>query len=237
MAGTIAIPSAGKITFGLTLGAANQLMDFEQGFGLFSDNTASIFAGATSRLWISASGTDGSQEVHIGPRTGTAALAGLRVIARNFIMDVVGGASPGVFKIQGGITTSLDAGAITTDGAGILGTTGRFKWSHTLGGANSIILDIVPTDGGTVRYGLNYNTDNSVVLHNYSSGHDPLKIDSSDNVTLVGNVTTSGNISGPVAGGIPTTRNGSALSVPIYTGYTGGTNPSNPPTGSIRIDA
>jgi predicted outer membrane repeat protein len=44
----------------------------------------------------------------------------------------------------------------------------------------------------------------------------------------------SGNYNGQVATGIPTTRNGSATSVPIYTGTS---TPSSPPTGAIWIKA
>jgi hypothetical protein len=47
-------------------------------------------------------------------------------------------------------------------------------------------------------------------------------------------VDASGNYNGPASGGIPTTRNGTATSVPIYTGTT---TPSSPPTGSIWIKA
>lgn len=48
----------------------------------------------------------------------------------------------------------------------------------------------------------------------------------------------NGNITIPFGAGLPTSRNGvGVVSVPIYTGYTGGANPTNPPTGSIRIDA
>lgn len=45
-------------------------------------------------------------------------------------------------------------------------------------------------------------------------------------------VDSSGNYNGPAACGIPVTRNGTASSVPIYTGTT---TPSSPPTGSIWI--
>lgn len=59
------------------------------------------------------------------------------------------------------------------------------------------------------------------------------------NVTATGTVqgatvTTTGNVTGPAGGGIPTTRNGTATSVPIYTGTT---TPTSPPTGSIWIKA
>lgn len=48
-------------------------------------------------------------------------------------------------------------------------------------------------------------------------------------------VDNSGNFNGPSGGGIPTTRNGTATSVPIYTGTT--TPTGTIPTGAIWIDA
>lgn len=47
-------------------------------------------------------------------------------------------------------------------------------------------------------------------------------------------VDNSGNFNGPAGGGIPTTRNGTATSVPVYTGTS---SPSSPPTGSVWIKA
>lgn len=115
--------NANKLTTTGTLSATNQVIDLQQSFGIFSDNTASTFAGATSRLWINAGGATGTQEIHLGPRIGSTALAGLRIIANNVTIDANGSGSAGVFKVQGGVTTSLDAGAITTNGSGTLSAT------------------------------------------------------------------------------------------------------------------
>ncbi len=64
--------------------------------------------------------------------------------------------------------------------------------------------------------------DNAITFYDATSGNG-LSID------------TSANILGLVGSGIPTTRNGAATSVPIYTGTT--TTPSSPPTGSIWVKA
>ena len=47
-------------------------------------------------------------------------------------------------------------------------------------------------------------------------------------------VDNSGNYNGPSGGGIPMTRNGAAVSVPVYTGAN---SPVNPPTGSVWLKA
>lgn len=75
----------------------------------------------------------------------------------------------------------------------------------------------VPNSGGTLQ--TNLNADMVDGLHAAAFAQ------------LAG-ATFTGNIGGPIGGGIPTTRNGAALSVPIYTGTT---TPSSPPTGAIWI--
>lgn len=120
MAGTVAIPNAGKITFDLPLSAANQLMDWQQGFGIFSDNTGGVFSGGTTRIWMDAAGTNNTQEFHIGPRIGANRLRGFRVLANDVIFD---GNVAGAFKIQGQMTFSADAGTITSNGSGTLSAT------------------------------------------------------------------------------------------------------------------
>lgn len=112
-----------------TLGAANQIADFQQNFGLFSDNTATTFAGATSRLWINAAGATGTQELHLGPRAGATALAGFRVLTNNVVITPNGSGSPGSFQVAGGITLNLDSGNITTDGSGNLTKLGNVTFN------------------------------------------------------------------------------------------------------------
>ena len=61
-AGLVTMPTFGQVTATRfltngTLGAANQITDYQQGYRLFSDNTASTFAGATARLWLDANAT------------------------------------------------------------------------------------------------------------------------------------------------------------------------------------
>lgn len=66
------------------LSASNQLADFEQSYGLYSDNTASTFAGGTTRLWID---TPLNGEVHIGGRSSSNVLAGMRIRAKVLQLD------------------------------------------------------------------------------------------------------------------------------------------------------
>src|SRR5258706_8258709 len=105
-----------------TPSSANQIADFQQGFLLFSDNTAAAFAGATSRLWLATAASPGTQEIDIGPRSGANYLAGVRFLTNNVTFSPNGAASPGTFLVAGGMKTSLDTGKITTDGNGGLTT-------------------------------------------------------------------------------------------------------------------
>lgn len=142
----------------------------------------------------------------------------------------------------GGVVTfgdklSLDNGAITTDGSGNLTTSG------TLTGT-----DLYFGPGGTGNAWLAYDTgnhladlwtpqsgaQNGIVFITWSGSAQK----NTFGVGLTGGapayVDQSGNYNGPVGGGIPTTRNGSATSAPIFTGTS---TPSSPPTGSIWVKA
>lgn len=135
MAGSMAIPNAGLITFTTPLSAANQMVNLQQGYGIYSDNVANTFGGATNRLWINAAGATGTQEVHVGPRAGVTALAGFRVLANNVTITNNGTGVVGTFAVSGP-KTSLDAGAITTDGNGNL-TAGKYNWGGGVSGSLS----------------------------------------------------------------------------------------------------
>lgn len=64
------------VTFDLPLSSSNQLMNLQQGYGIYSDNTG---AGShNSRLWLA--GPDGG-EVIVGPRAGAAFLHQIRLRA------------------------------------------------------------------------------------------------------------------------------------------------------------
>ena len=106
-------------------------------------------------------------------------------------------------------------------------TGGRYIWTTALGGTNQPVLDINPS-GGPKHWALFALTTGGLSLFDYTDTATPWQIDAS------GNQIITGNYSGPIGGGIPTTRNGAALSVPIYTGAT---TPSNPPTGSLWFNA
>lgn len=149
MAGSMAIPNAGLITFTTPLSAANQILNLQQGYGIYSDNVANTFGGATNRLWINAAGATGTQEIHIGPRAGNVALAGFRVLANNITFQNNGSGVVGTFSVSGP-KTSLDGGAITTDGNGNLtlsGTVfaaGGVKFGPAIGGSQAFAFYSTP---------------------------------------------------------------------------------------------
>lgn len=130
-AGQVNIPAAGSITFTTPLSSANRELDFQQGYGLWSDNTAGIFGSATSRLWLDAPDLG---DLELGPRSGSTILAGARIRALSVWLDSTNsnGHAAGAFKVQGGMTTSLDAGHITTDGNGNLTTVGLASTTGTV---------------------------------------------------------------------------------------------------------
>jgi hypothetical protein len=96
----------GLFTFANALSAANQLFDWEQGFGLWSDNAGGTFGGSTSRLWFASTNALGTQEMQFGPRGGALPLAGVRFNTANVIFNPMAG-TPGTFSILGGITTTM----------------------------------------------------------------------------------------------------------------------------------
>jgi len=71
----------GQLTFNRTPSASNRLQDWQQGYGLYSDNTSNY---GSSRLWINA--PDGGQVV-ISPRTGGQTLANFNVKSTSVTFD------------------------------------------------------------------------------------------------------------------------------------------------------
>jgi hypothetical protein len=75
----------------------------------------------------------------------------------------------------------------SVDSSGIAHSYERFEWDMTLGGSNQIILKIAPPDG-TNTYGLNYNTDATLNIYNYTTSTNLFKLDSSGNLVLAGSI-------------------------------------------------
>lgn len=119
--------SSGKLIFGNTLSATNQLLDLLQGYGLYSDNSASTFTGGTTRNWW-----DGPNngELHLGPRASGNLLAGARIRALVTALDVgtvtnwpilagAGSAGSG-FRIGGGLTGGTIIARFQTGTTGLI---------------------------------------------------------------------------------------------------------------------
>lgn len=212
--------TAKKFVANGTLSAANQVADLQQNFGIFSDNTATTFGGATSRLWFQAGGTTGTQEMHLGPRAGNSALAGLRVLANNFTLTNNGSGVNGAFSVTGGITTSLDSGKLVSDG------TGKLSFLKTLGGANQTLQSWFPSDG-TKEWRVNYNTDGTVSFFDATDNKVALKLlttggiltdngahttDGSGNISTTGGMTAGGSVT---AGGLTVKATSGATGVEL----------------------
>lgn len=120
----------------------------------------------------------------------------------------------------GGATSWVDNTGSFSYGGGIGGFYSRVAWD----GINHINTFWTPQN----------NVQNGMVFVTWTGGgqNNTLGIGVSGGAAAW--VDQSGNYNGPIGGGIPTTRNGAALSVPIFTGTT---TPVNPPTGSIWIKA
>jgi len=113
-AGKIVSNGSGKVTWANTLSSGNQLMDLQQGYGVFSDNaTAGL---GTTRLWIN--GPDRG-EIHLAPRVGADYFDQLHVKATRVTFDCNHNTSSNteVFEVQGG-HVELDNAKIVTDGTG-----------------------------------------------------------------------------------------------------------------------
>lgn len=72
------------LTLSNTLTASNKLMDLQQGYGVYSDNVATIFAGGTTRFWVDA---PNNGEMHFGGRTSANVLAGVRFRTHQLMFD------------------------------------------------------------------------------------------------------------------------------------------------------
>jgi hypothetical protein len=75
------------MTFNKTLSSGNKLVDLQQGYGLYSDNTASV---GSTRLWIDA---PDNGEIQLGPRAGADKLANVRVLTNSFVVQSDEGAT------------------------------------------------------------------------------------------------------------------------------------------------
>ncbi|MGZ6321554.1 MAG: hypothetical protein ACXWQR_19900 [Ktedonobacterales bacterium] len=161
--------------------------------------------------------------------SGNATLARITADSSKVTTDGSGNLSvTGNLSVSGNATLAritADGGNATTDGSGKLTITsmassGLLTVTRTLSGSIKEFLRMATTDSNT--YGIVVDSDGAWKIRNIGSGTNILTVDA------------SGNINNPAGAGIPTTRNGAALSVPIYTGAT---TPSNPPTGSIWASA
>ncbi len=118
--GKIVSTGAGVMQWANTLSSANQLTDFQQGYGLYSDNVGTF---GTTRTWFN--GPDRG-ELHLGPRTGSNYFDWIRLRATRVRVELGVNASPNakVFEVQGGQTT-LDDAKFSTDGNGNLSKVGN----------------------------------------------------------------------------------------------------------------
>lgn len=80
----LSVAPGGTLSFLTQLSATNKELDLQQGYGLYSDNTASTFSGGTTRLWLDA---PNNGEVHLGGRTSTNVLAGIRFRTHQLMFD------------------------------------------------------------------------------------------------------------------------------------------------------
>ncbi|MGO4289496.1 tail fiber domain-containing protein [Chitinophaga sp. RAB17] len=92
------------ITFNRPLSTQNQLMDWQQGYGLYSDNVTAVDGVKGYRLWFDA---PDSGDIVLGPRTGINYVGVLRIKARNI-------------KLEAGTSKFFNLSAIGTDAAGYL---------------------------------------------------------------------------------------------------------------------
>ncbi|MBO9729199.1 MAG: tail fiber domain-containing protein [Chitinophaga sp.] len=92
------------IVFNRTLSAANQLMDWQQGFGVYSDNLTSVDGVNGARIWFD---SPDNGDIVLGPRNGSNFLGTLRIKARNI-------------KLEGGTPKFFNVGILGTDASGYL---------------------------------------------------------------------------------------------------------------------
>lgn len=103
----------GIIAWNHVLSATNQLINFLQAYGLYSDNIGTL---GTTRIWFD--GPDRG-EFHVGPRVGTNYFDWIRLRATQLKIELGKNTSPNntLFQVSGG-PTSLDNNKITTDANG-----------------------------------------------------------------------------------------------------------------------
>ena len=135
-----------------------------------------------------------------------------------------------LFVSKGGVSAIL---RLYTDGTNIIQDSGGFQTPGTLTvGANlNVFNTIISTNGSLPFQSQQSGAANGFTFKSWSGSAavTPFSVGGQFASALAW-VDNSGNYNGPAGGGVPTTRNGTATSVPIYTGTT---TPSNPPTGSL----
>jgi hypothetical protein len=186
---------------------------------------------ATNSLAICTVTTDGSGNISVVTDARTTATTLLSGMAGRATLPTLTGLT--VFG-----SSSLDNGAITSNGSGNLTATALFSsggflnMGAAVGGIfprvywSTPIVVISPPASGAANGVVFQAWDGTTSYNPFSVGGQygaaPAWIDK------------LGNYNGSAGTGIPTTRNAVAASVPIYTGTT---TPSSPPTGSIWIKA
>lgn len=93
-----------SIVFNRTLSAQNQLMDWQQGYGLYSDNLRGVDDAAGFRLWLD---TPDNGDLVLGPRKGVDHMGILRIKARSI-------------KLESPTYKFINLGAIGTDALGYM---------------------------------------------------------------------------------------------------------------------
>ncbi|MBF6614698.1 MAG: hypothetical protein IVW55_16430 [Chloroflexi bacterium] len=91
--GGATIRASDTLLIASALSGGNQALDLQQGYGVWSDNTASTFTGGTTRLWVD---TPNNGELHIGGRSTTNMLAGIRLRTHELRLDVASGTVPSI---------------------------------------------------------------------------------------------------------------------------------------------
>lgn len=163
-AGNISTPgtiTSDEILFNSALSAGNQIMNLQQAYGIFSDNTGAI--GTTRNWW---DGPDRG-ELQLGPRTGANFFDWIRLRATRVTINLGKNTSPSstIFEVTGG-PTQLDGNNFATDGtngtvtmvggqasAGPLGVPVSVARTptggvHCTGALNTTVLSFTPSVNG-----------------------------------------------------------------------------------------
>jgi hypothetical protein len=158
----------GQLVFNKTLSSGNQILDFQQSYGLFSDNAGA--GGDNTRLWLDA---PNNGELVLGPRSGANFLGNMRLRSNQIS-----------FERSGGTTMFLNA-----SGNVLIGTTSEVAFS----GTNGIIVQrpnaaISLSSGASATASwLMYRADSNASLRWYN-GSDRMLLSSLGTLTVTGNV-------------------------------------------------